>query len=494
MGVIPNRAVSAAYEYLIGLDAPDFVERFLPGGNGTTWPLLRKVGGWTMMYTADMRRVAPHWLVYTEAVRTAPDGRKYWFRLGDAYVTEDHPRPWISEMYGYSFGSAAAGVDHMVDHNLMLYPTYAPNPDFPPSILHYGLEFKVGPVYAFDKHWHVTGDRLGACPMQLFDAPPDVEEVLKAQFGVDEQGKLRAPASEVGRYTLAALTVNSLNAALADFDAATNATRCPVCPPGCVDGDSRCTEWCVFTACELPGNMHLTYSLSPLLARAAHGECVSNPVFMRETCKKGCAICECTPAGEAKRSGGADAVAVELRGGLVGGQGVVGGGDVVTKTPPALVDTQGAVAAQQSPPPRRVDPSQHASSVVRRGAAEQGAGGSGSGANTASPPPLLASPPPAQKSASPPGKRLYGGGEEAHLARKPRKRVDGSGNVDSSSSTSGLSDGPLFSSLAAMYSLPSWTPLVAPPAFVYCLWRRQGREGRLRRASLALHSPGRYED
>ena len=215
MGVIPNRAVSAAYEYLIGLDAPDFVERFLPGGNGTTWPLLRKVGGWTMMYTADMRRVAPHWLAYTEAVRTAPDGRKYWFRLGDAYVTEDHPRPWISEMYGYSFGSAAAGVDHMVDHNLMLYPTYAPNPDFPPSILHYGLEFKVGPVYAFDKHWHVTGDRLGACPMQLFDAPPDVEEVLKAQFGVDEQGKLRAPASEVGRYTLAALTVNSLNAALA---------------------------------------------------------------------------------------------------------------------------------------------------------------------------------------------------------------------------------------------------------------------------------------
>ena len=245
VGVIPNRAVSAAYEYLVGLDAPDFVERFLPGGNGTTWPLLRKVGGWTMMYTADMRRVAPHWLAYTEAVRTAPDGRKFWFRLGDAYVTEDHPRPWISEMYGYSFGSAAAGVDHMVDHNLMLYPTYPPNPDAPPSILHYGLEFKVGPTFAFDKHWHVTGDRLGACPMQLFDQPPDVEEVLQAQFGVDEEGKLRAPAAEVARYKLAALTVNSLNAALAEFDAATNVTRCPVCPPGCSNGDGRCQEWCV---------------------------------------------------------------------------------------------------------------------------------------------------------------------------------------------------------------------------------------------------------
>ena len=208
---------------------------------------------------------------------------------------------------------------------------------------------------------------------------------------------------------------------------------------------------------------------------------------MRETCKRACSICECTPVGEAgaKRGGGGDAVAVELRGGLVGGQGVVGGGDA--SSPPALVDSQQA----QSPPPRRVDPSQHASSVVRRGAEQQGNGGSGGGVTAASPP-LLASPPP--KAASPPAKRVYGGGEEAHLARKPRKRVDGSGNVDSSSSTSGLSDGPLFSSLAAMYSLPSWTPLVAPPAFVYCLWRRQGREGRLRRASLALHSPGRYED
>ena len=89
-------------------------------------PLMRKVGGWTMMLTEDMRRVAPLWLNYTEAVRTSPLGMEVWTRMGDAYVTKENPRPWISEMYGYVFGAARAGVDHTVNREMMLYPTYVP--------------------------------------------------------------------------------------------------------------------------------------------------------------------------------------------------------------------------------------------------------------------------------------------------------------------------------------------------------------------------------
>lgn len=33
-------------------------------------------------------------------------------------------RPWISEMYGYSYGSAKAGVWHKAHHTGMLYPGY----------------------------------------------------------------------------------------------------------------------------------------------------------------------------------------------------------------------------------------------------------------------------------------------------------------------------------------------------------------------------------
>ncbi len=78
VGVRRGRAVSAAYDYLIGVDDPDIVSRFLPEENR---PLMRKVGGWTMMYVDDMRAVAPLWLSYTEAVRTAKFGNEIWHKM-----------------------------------------------------------------------------------------------------------------------------------------------------------------------------------------------------------------------------------------------------------------------------------------------------------------------------------------------------------------------------------------------------------------------------
>ncbi len=109
-------------------------------------------------------------------------------------------------MYGYVFGSAHAGVDHLVNRAMMLYPTYAPDPT-PPYILHYGLDIKIGPRYSFDKHHHVTADRL-ACPVQLFPAPPDIPALMAELFppGADVQ----APAREADRLQLAAFTISSL--------------------------------------------------------------------------------------------------------------------------------------------------------------------------------------------------------------------------------------------------------------------------------------------
>lgn len=37
-----------------------------------------------------------------------------------------HSKPWISEMYGYSFAAAKAGLHHRVNQHAMLYPEYLP--------------------------------------------------------------------------------------------------------------------------------------------------------------------------------------------------------------------------------------------------------------------------------------------------------------------------------------------------------------------------------
>ena len=51
-------------------------------------------------------------------------GVQAWELSGDAYSTHKGDRPWISEMYGYSYGCAKADVWHLVHRTAMLYPGY----------------------------------------------------------------------------------------------------------------------------------------------------------------------------------------------------------------------------------------------------------------------------------------------------------------------------------------------------------------------------------
>lgn len=314
VGVKPGRAVSAAYDYLIGLDKEEVVSRFIPKEH---WPLMRKVGGWTMMLTDDMRRVAPLWLKYTEDVRTAPFGREVWFKMGDAYVTEENPRPWISEMYGYSFGAAHAGVDHLVNREMMLYPTYTPD-ETPPYLLHYGLEVKIGPDYVFDKHFFTGGDHL-TCPVGLFDAPPNITQLMATLYPA---GGPNPPVRERERLDLAAFTVNSLNEALKEYGA--GAGGCGACDPDCVDTREACGAW------------------------AKSGECAANPSFMNPTCKLSCKLCTCSPA-----SPGGAGRAQTLR-----------GGEVAARAQPSSSPAEGA--AERVRP--RVAAEKHANTAVREAA------------------------------------------------------------------------------------------------------------------------------
>ncbi|KAI7838943.1 hypothetical protein COHA_007303 [Chlorella ohadii] len=130
-----------------------------------------QVGGFTLMATADMRRVAPLWLKLSEDVREDPLA---WNLTGDHYALEGD-KPWIAEMYGYSFGCAAADVWHIANGRLMRYPGYAVDRETyedPPSVLHYGILWNVsGTDYAFDKHWHYDFDALACPPWNMSDDP-----------------------------------------------------------------------------------------------------------------------------------------------------------------------------------------------------------------------------------------------------------------------------------------------------------------------------------
>ena len=68
-----------------------------------------QVGGFAVMRTEDLKRVAPLWLNYSEAVREDPEA---WRFSGDIFAKKAGDKPWIAEMYGYSFGAAAANVWH----------------------------------------------------------------------------------------------------------------------------------------------------------------------------------------------------------------------------------------------------------------------------------------------------------------------------------------------------------------------------------------------
>ena len=49
-----------------------------------------------------------------------------WRLSGDAYAVHPGDKPWISEMYGYSFGAAKADVWHKYHTTAMIYPGYLP--------------------------------------------------------------------------------------------------------------------------------------------------------------------------------------------------------------------------------------------------------------------------------------------------------------------------------------------------------------------------------
>ncbi|XP_072970776.1 peptidyl serine alpha-galactosyltransferase [Typha angustifolia] len=163
LGAEKGRPVAAFYGYLRGCN--NILARL-----HTRHPeLCDKVGGLLAMHIDDLRALAPLWLSKTEEVR---EDRAHW---GTNITGDIYGQGWISEMYGYSFGAAEAGLRHKINDDLMLYPGYIPRVHAEPILLHYGLPFKVG-NWSFSKLDHHEDSIAYDCN-RLFPAPPFPREV-----------------------------------------------------------------------------------------------------------------------------------------------------------------------------------------------------------------------------------------------------------------------------------------------------------------------------
>ena len=167
-------AASGEYDYLVGT-RNGMAKWFL---NEDEERLIAPVGGWEIFDAKDFMALTPYWLEYTAKVRM--DRRVWWpYRgTGDEYITERGPRPWISEMYGFVFGCAKAGIRHNVMSSIQLYAGYTPwdTQTEDPYIIHYGLKMTEG-EYDWDKHYdeghleRMTCDTMDAKPFPVVKLP-----------------------------------------------------------------------------------------------------------------------------------------------------------------------------------------------------------------------------------------------------------------------------------------------------------------------------------
>lgn len=290
LGAGPGWAISAFFTYMKGVSnelAMRHVPQVIPRNDTLAGQPGRRgdqVGGFTLMHTKDLERVAPLWLSFTTAVRNDPTA---WNTTGDSYSVNLGDKPWISEMYGYSYACAAADVWHKVDYAAMLYPAYFTAT--PPKVLHYGLIYTIDNTnYTYDKHWHYDFDAT-ACPpwdmttdhpkKGLFPHPPRAsnfttkgEELLRDLLAIQVIVELNVAFCERHLVTCEPSPQLQKECTYAkdletELDAALVKVEHQISVDNCKNHDKRCQMW------------------------ADAGECVSNPGFMNNNCRIACKLC-----------------------------------------------------------------------------------------------------------------------------------------------------------------------------------------------------------
>ena len=276
LGARKGVVVSEYVPYMIGT-SNGMAAEFLPA---EAVPRAKPVGWYHIFHRDDLKRIAPLWLEYCGRVRLEP--QRYWsingsiphnIPTGDVYV-EFGKAPWISEMYGYAFGAALAGVEHIITQGIVRYPGEVQDSGQGPRILHYGIDFTIDSSYNWNKMSYQKLD-LFSCKGLFFGPPP-------AGNGL--------PRHEAMRYV-----VNTLNAGFCKFYhssghcAPGSAAAVVACPPTTRPSEAPCPEGASAAAC--------CKDSQPMCWQWALDEqCELNKGFMDGACPLACGRCAATRA------------------------------------------------------------------------------------------------------------------------------------------------------------------------------------------------------
>jgi hypothetical protein len=147
LGVQYGTVLSAPYNYLVGTSS-GLADHF----GIVNKSMMARCGGMHVFHLADLTRIAPLWLQFTERVReyACREPVKF-YELASPHErsTPDQAKGrrrqfmWMVEMYGYVFGAAEAGVpNHVVRGEMMAYVGNAASAPGP-YILHYGIDWQL---------------------------------------------------------------------------------------------------------------------------------------------------------------------------------------------------------------------------------------------------------------------------------------------------------------------------------------------------------------
>lgn len=283
----PGRAAAAGYHFMHGVYnelATRHVPEVVPRNDTLAGPVGRRgdmVGCFVLIHRDDLKALARDWLKYTEDVREDEEA----YRLaGDDFVKKKGDKPWVSEMYGYTFAAAKANVWHYMDTTSMLYPSYTPTAI--PKLMHYGLEIPIE-GYSWDKHWYMNFDVLKCPPWDLSVARPQ-----EGLFPPPPHPSSLKATDFIERYTLllSIEVIATINAALCGF----HIKHCP--------SSDQLTNLCeaasklladtraAIAEAEEQWNCGDHYSACSTWKQS--GECTRNPEFMTQHCSRACGLCK----------------------------------------------------------------------------------------------------------------------------------------------------------------------------------------------------------
>lgn len=304
-------------------------------------------GYYHLIHFEDAKKVAPRWLHYTKQMRSHPE--RYWAKMPGSSLTEDidtaqkgaeyGEAPWISEMYGYAFAAAEAGLEHRFTRGGggVLYGDDFLTLSHPgPFASHYTLSCQIPSIehfvpegmyseedrenaYKFDKKEFRDFDPLDCDDGFLFPSPPGIslvdegsalcaEDVERINYALCDFYRRRCPKDSnafIKSFASCPYNVNDqfrLHVSRVrpapcgnneDDDYCKESVKNDRCRIGTPDMALQCLKECGFCMPLLEEDEPCSDKLGQEQCGiyAAEKECVLNPTFMTFNCRRTCGAC-----------------------------------------------------------------------------------------------------------------------------------------------------------------------------------------------------------